>query len=282
MRRLAFALAAAAALALPAASTAMDDGPQVSLAYAAYQPAQITALAGETVMWHNQSPRAHTVTADDGSFAGAVYVGGMYTHAFDATGAFAYHCTLHPEMHGEVDVYRLLLDSQRGSVAPGDAYSLAGRASLPPGSPVSIEGDSGDGFRPVGSATVGGDGSFSASVRPATSTTYRASAGSDASPAVLVTVLDRKVTASIARHGGAVAVGARVAPAARGQTVVLQLHLPERFGWWPVRRARLGPSSRTRFVVHTRRRVRARVVLTRPDGATPLAQSAVLVASSAR
>jgi hypothetical protein len=99
---------------------------------------------------------------------------------------------------------------------------------------------------------------------------------------VLVTVLDRSVTASIARHGGAVVVNARVAPAARGQTVVLQLHLPERFGWWPVRGVRLGASSRARFVVHTRRRVRARVVLTGPDGATPLARSAVVKAAAAR
>jgi hypothetical protein len=64
--------------------------------------------------------------------------------------------------------------------------------------------------------------------------------------------------------------------------VVLQLHLPERFGWWPVRRARLDGSSRARFVVRTRRRVRARVVLTRPDGATPLALSRILRAAATR
>jgi hypothetical protein len=75
-------------------------------------------------------------------------------------------------------------------------------------------------------------------------------------------------------------VSTRVAPAARGQTVVLQLHLPERFGWWPVRRARLDRASRARFVVHTRRRARARVVLTRTDGATPLARSGVMLAHS--
>jgi hypothetical protein len=71
-------------------------------------------------------------------------------------------------------------------------------------------------------------------------------------------------------------VGARVAPSGRGQTVVLQLHLPEHFGWWPVRRARLGGGSRARFTITTRRRVRARVLLTRPDGATPLASSPIL------
>jgi hypothetical protein len=75
-------------------------------------------------------------------------------------------------------------------------------------------------------------------------------------------------------------VGARVVPAARGQRVVLQLHLPERFGWWPVRRARLDSRSRARFVIHTRRRVRARVLLTRADGVTPVARSAVVRAGA--
>jgi plastocyanin len=276
MRVLAATLALGAALAVPAASTAMEDGPEVSVAYAAFQPAKITALAGQAVMWHNQSPRTHTVTADDGSFDGSVFVGGMYTRSFDGPGTYTYHCTLHPEMHGEVDVYRLLLDDARASIAPGESFTVAGKAALPAGSDVAIEGDSGAGFQKVATASVGGDGSFSATVRPDAPTTYRATAGGDASPSILLNVLDRKVTAKIARHGGTVVVGTHVAPAARGQTVVLQLHLPERFGWWPVRRARLGGKSSARFVVYTRRRVRARVLLTRPDGATPLASSPVL------
>src|SRR3954466_2412593 len=44
VRLIAAAVAATALLAVPAASTAMEDGPQVSVAYAAYQPAQITTL----------------------------------------------------------------------------------------------------------------------------------------------------------------------------------------------------------------------------------------------
>jgi plastocyanin len=267
-----------ALLVAPATAQAME--PDVSVQYAAYQPARITTLAGDAVMWHNESARTHTVTADDGSFSGSLFVGGMYSREFDGPGAFQYHCTLHPEMHGEVDVYRLLLDAPRSSIAPGEAYTVSGRAALPAGSPVTIEGDSGRGFQQVATAMVRGDGTFSADVRPQAPTSYRAAAGGDASPRVLLNVLDRKVTARIARHGGAVVVSTRVAPAARGQTVVLQLHLPERFGWWPVRRARLDRASRARFVVHTRRRVRARVVLTRTDGATPLARSGVVLAHS--
>ncbi len=60
--------------------------------------------------------------------------------------------------------------------------------------------------------------------------------------------------------------------------MVLQLRLPERFGWWPVRSARLGKDSRASLSVPLRRRVAARVVLTLPDRATVLAVSRTLPA----
>jgi hypothetical protein len=55
--------------------------------------------------------------------------------------------------------------------------------------------------------------------------------------------------------------------------VVLQMRLRDRFGWWPVRHAELDHHGHATFVVPVRRRVRARVVLTLADGATPLAFS---------
>jgi len=67
-----------------------------------------------------------------------------------------------------------------------------------------------------------------------------------------------------------------VLPASHGATVVLQMHLKERFGWWPVRTAKLDAHSRARFAVKLRHSVRARVVLTAGDGVTPLVHSSVL------
>lgn len=67
-----------------------------------------------------------------------------------------------------------------------------------------------------------------------------------------------------------------VRPATRGGLVVLQLYLPERFGWWPVQRAKLDARSTARFQLRTRRRVLVRVVLTLPDGATVLTRSRTL------
>jgi hypothetical protein len=70
-------------------------------------------------------------------------------------------------------------------------------------------------------------------------------------------------------------VDATVTPAAPGSTVVLQLRLRERFGWWPTRTLRLDSKSHARFVIHRRSSAPARVVLTLPDGATVLATSVV-------
>jgi hypothetical protein len=108
------------------------------------------------------------------------------------------------------------------------------------------------------------------------SATFTAVAGSDTSPPVRVLVLDRKVTARAARRGRVSIVTAHVAPASPGATVVLQLHLRERFGWWPQQTRRLDRNSNVRFRIRLHRRVTARVALTLRDGATVLAKSAVL------
>ena len=68
----------------------------------------------------------------------------------------------------------------------------------------------------------------------------------------------------------------RVAPASKGAPVVLQLRLPQHFGWWPVARAKLDHASVARFSLRLARRYPARVVLTLRDGATALAVSRTL------
>ena len=67
----------------------------------------------------------------------------------------------------------------------------------------------------------------------------------------------------------------KVDPASPHATVVLQLHLREHFGWWPVRVKRLDHHSMATFRLKVNRRLRARAVLTLADGATPLARSTV-------
>jgi plastocyanin len=281
MRRAGLALAATACLALPAAALAMDMGggagaqtARVSIAYISYSPAQVDVLTGDTVVWSNDSSREHTATADDGSWdSGHIPRGMTFTHTFTAAGTWAYHCTIHTVMHGEIDVHTLMLDRFPASAAPGRPFPISGRAALPPGTSLTIEGDSGSGFARVATAQVGPDGRFLASVTPSTSTTYRVSAGDAHSSPQLLVVFNRRLTLSHVRRGGRDIVTVTVTPASPGATVVLQLHLRERFGWWPERIRMLDRSSRASFSVSPRTQVSARVALTLADGATLLGLS---------
>jgi len=200
------ALAGAAACAAAPVSFAQhqhgDAGGEamVSAGFDTFSPQQITALAGDTVMWMNDSSRAHTVTANDGSFdSGRIPVTGTYEQRFATPGTIAYHCTLHPFMTGEVDVYDVLLAAPSAPAGPRLAYPVRGRSALPSGTPVTIEADTGAGFWPVAATTVGDDGTFATSLVPTTSGTLRAVAGTQLSPPVQLVVVDHAIKASVKR-----------------------------------------------------------------------------------
>jgi plastocyanin len=258
-----------------AASAKMPvDGANVSILAAAYGSTKVDVLEGDTVTWRNDSVRAHTVSATDGSWASQrIGASGVFSHRFAAAGVSAYYCQVHPFMRAEVDVHRLLIDAPHDAAAPGQPYELTGRAALAAGSPVTIEAADGS---TAATATVNAGGAFHATVAPRTSTSFHAVSGAEASPPVQLLVLDRKVTATSRIHGRRAVVKTRVLPASPGATVVLQMHLKEHFGWWPVRAAKLDARSRARFAVTLRHSVRARVVLTTGDGVTPLVHSSVL------
>jgi plastocyanin len=287
MRRAPAAVAAGAALALGLALAAAPASSQhagghevatavpVSIGFDAVAPQHLDVLAGDRVTWTNDSVRTHTVTADDGSFdSGRLVPDVTYTRTFDAPGDTSYHCVIHPFIRGDVRASRLLLTPPAQPAASARPYPITGRAALPAGSAVSIEADRGSGFAPVATTAVAADGTFTAEVVPGSTATYRAVAGTDSSPPVTLLVLDRRLAVRVQRgSGGRVTIRATVTPASRGVAVVLQLFLPEHFGWWPVQRAKLDRASTARFALHVRRRVAARVLLTLPDGATPLAVS---------
>ena len=279
MRRGVVAIAAAAALlglwAGPIrASMHGNHGPAVSIGFASYLPPAIDVIRGETITWTNDSVRMHTVTSNDGSWdSGVITTSGTFSRQFDGAGDFPYYCRLHAGIVGKVDVYDILLDAPRGTAAPGHPFALSGRSALPVGAEVTIEGDSGAGFAPATTAHVAADGSFAATVTPQGTTSYRAVAADKSSPAVQLLVLDHQVFRTSSHRGRRTLVTTRVTPATPGSTVVLQLRIRQRFGWWPVLRAKVNGNSIARFRLSLSHRYAARVVLTLPDGATVLATS---------
>jgi plastocyanin len=254
----------------------------VTIGFGDFMPAHLDVLAGDTVTWRNDSVRQHTVTAKDDSWdSGRLGAGTTFRRGFDQPAHVDYYCRLHV-ITASLDVHRILLEGSGQAGGAGRPRGLSGRAAADPGTEVQIEANAGAGFTPIATATVDFEGAFELEVRPRATTSYRAVLGSEASPPVTFVVLDRRVSTSVRRRGRQTLVGARVTPASPGVSAVLQLYLPQRFGWWPVRRARLDKSSRARFAIPRGRRHRARVILTLPDGATITAISRTFVVGAGR
>lgn len=71
----------------------------------AYRPARLEVVAGTEVRWVERDTRLHDVTADDHSFASDfLQEGETFTVRFNEPGTYRYHCTIHPDMTGEVIV----------------------------------------------------------------------------------------------------------------------------------------------------------------------------------
>jgi plastocyanin len=78
---------------------------KVTISGFAFGPASITVKTGQTVTWTNQDNAAHTVVADDNSWASPnIAKGESYTHTFTSAGTFTYHCSIHPTMKATVVV----------------------------------------------------------------------------------------------------------------------------------------------------------------------------------
>jgi plastocyanin len=70
-----------------------------------FQPDVLKVKVGAKVTWTNDDTVAHTVTADTNSFAsGNLQPGRSFSFTFTRPGTYAYHCSIHPSMHGSVVV----------------------------------------------------------------------------------------------------------------------------------------------------------------------------------
>jgi plastocyanin len=71
----------------------------------AYKPDPVTIEEGGKVIWQNEDSVAHTATAEDGSFdTGTIEEGKLASETFKQPGTYAYVCSIHPQMHGTIEV----------------------------------------------------------------------------------------------------------------------------------------------------------------------------------
>jgi plastocyanin len=94
--------ASASTAATTTAATATNAG---TIKGFSFQPEVLKVKVGAKVTWTNDDTVAHTVTADTTSFAsGSLQPGGSFSFTFIRPGTYAYHCSIHPSMHGSVVV----------------------------------------------------------------------------------------------------------------------------------------------------------------------------------
>lgn len=79
---------------------------QINIKNMMFTPSQISVSKGGTVTWTNNDSIAHTVTSDTGGElnSGDIQPGSTYSHTFNQTGSFQYHCSIHPSMRGTIVV----------------------------------------------------------------------------------------------------------------------------------------------------------------------------------
>jgi plastocyanin len=88
----------------------------------AFTPDATTIAAGAAVTWTNRSDAPHTVTSDTGAFAsGRLNADQTFRFTFARPGAYAYHCTVHPYMHGTITVAAAAGAGAQTAPAPGGA-----------------------------------------------------------------------------------------------------------------------------------------------------------------
>jgi plastocyanin len=99
----------AAASATPPAAAAVvcdatGDGEFVSIADFSFNPSSTTVAADGFVTWRNNDGTSHTVTFDAGPNCGNLSGEESVTVQFTAAGSYPYHCNIHPDMTGTVEV----------------------------------------------------------------------------------------------------------------------------------------------------------------------------------
>ena len=98
------------ALLAPWQSTAAGPSAQASrtaavdIANFAFHPPTLRVAKGSKVTFTNSSKVSHTATRNGSFDTGVIKPGSSFTVRFAQKGTFAYHCEIHPLMHGKIIV----------------------------------------------------------------------------------------------------------------------------------------------------------------------------------
>jgi plastocyanin len=71
-----------------------------------FDPADVTAKAGDTITWTNNDSTGHTVTVDNqpACDTGTIAPGSTGSITFSVAGTYPFHCSIHSSMKGTITV----------------------------------------------------------------------------------------------------------------------------------------------------------------------------------
>jgi plastocyanin len=222
----------------------------VSVKRAAFSPATVSIVAGDSIRWRNDDTRDHQIVSTTGTFASPVLrPNRTYTFRFDVAGTYKYRDALNPSVTGTVKVAgpppAVTLGTSQPQINYGEKVTLSGQVnSKKAGENVQLS------YQPYGQASeivlatviTGADGTFAYNVAPKVLTTYRAK-WKTASSLVVATAVRPAI--SFGRLNGFVARVFAGRSMARKQ---IQLQRLSKFGQWvTLKRVFLDLNSRVRF-----------------------------------
>lgn len=100
-------LALASSACSPSADSAVvaGDTDTVMVEHMDYTPESVTVPVDATVTWiFDDGAILHDVVFDDVDIASELIADGTFQHVFTEPGAYTYHCSLHPNMTGTIEV----------------------------------------------------------------------------------------------------------------------------------------------------------------------------------
>jgi plastocyanin len=92
------------ALARPGGKAQASRAAGVDIDHFAFHPPALHIAKGGAVAFTNSSGTAHTATRPGSFDTGRIKPGTTVVVRFKQKGTFAYHCTIHPFMHGKIVV----------------------------------------------------------------------------------------------------------------------------------------------------------------------------------
>ena len=284
MNRLGAALLAAAAAALAAPAAARADGVEVKMPGKFFEPARVTAVAGDRITFRNYDLVTHDVRIAGGVFdSGPIGRFTSWEQAVDQPGEYPFVCTLHAFMSGNLSVVAATLAAAPDGVLAGEPLTLSGRA--PAGAAqLGVERSAPDGsWVPAGTATSAADGTFSTTTRAVDGASYRVTTPAGTSPPVTTRVTARVELHIALRRGKRHArIQVHAMPAPPGMVATLELYARWRYRWRDHRTVKLGPHGGASFRIPASLRTYARVSLRRRARGPALVRSHVLRTSDGR